>query len=124
MTWGEWLLVVAAGAVGAPLRYVVDTLVSDRSGGTFPVGTLVVNLTGSFALGVLTGLVLYHGVGQAPRLVAGTGLLGAYTTFSTFSLETVSLAESGEIGLALRNVAASVFAGTLAAAAGWSLAGL
>ncbi len=124
MTWWEWLLVIAAGAVGAPLRYVVDTLVSDRSGGAFPLGTLAVNLTGSFALGVLTGLVLDHGVGQAPRLVAGTGLLGAYTTFSTFSLETVALAEAGEIGLALRNAALSVFAGTLAAAAGWGLAAL
>jgi CrcB protein len=124
MTWWEWLLVVAAGAVGAPLRYVVDTLVSDRSDGMFPLGTLAVNLSGCFALGVVTGLVLDHGVGQAPRLVAGTGLLGAYTTFSTFSLETVTLAEAGEIGLALRNTALSVLAGTLAAAAGWGLAAL
>jgi fluoride exporter len=124
MAWWEWLLVFAAGAVGAPLRCVVDTLVSDRSRGTFPLGTLAVNLTGSFALGVLTGLVLDHGVGQAPRLVAGTGLLGAYTTFSTFSLETVALAEAGEIGLAVRNATLSVFGGTLAAAAGWGLAAL
>ena len=124
MRWWEWILVVAAGAVGAPLRYVADTLVSDRFGGTFPLGTLVVNLTGSFLLGVLTGLVLYHGVGQSSRLVAGTGLLGAYTTFSTFTLETVTLVESGELGLALRNVGLSVFAGTIAAAAGWGLVAL
>ena len=124
MRWWEWVLVVAAGAVGAPLRYVIDTIVSDRSDGTFPFGTLVVNLSGSFLLGVLTGLVLYHGVGQSSRLVTGTGLLGAYTTFSTFSLETVTLAETGEVGLALRNAGLSVLAGTLAAAAGWGLAAL
>ena len=124
MRWWEWVLVVAAGAAGAPLRYVIDTIVSDRSDGTFPFGTLVVNLSGSFLLGVLTGLVLYHGVGQSARLVAGTGLLGAYTTFSTFSLETVTLAETGEVGLALRNGGLSVLAGTLAAAAGWGLAAL
>ena len=124
MTWWEWLLVGVAGAVGAPLRYIVDTVVSARTDGEFPFGTMTVNLSGSFALGVLTGLVLYHGVGKAPNLVAGTGLLGAYTTFSTFSFETVSLVEAGEAGLALRNAVISVLGGTLAAAAGWGLAAL
>ncbi|HEX4865820.1 MAG TPA: fluoride efflux transporter CrcB [Acidimicrobiales bacterium] len=124
MPWWEWLLVGAAGAVGAPLRYLVDTLVSARGAGEFPFGTMTVNLSGSFALGVLTGLVLYHGVGTAPNLVAGTGVLGAYTTFSTFSLETLSLAEAGEVKLAVRNAVISVFGGTLAAAAGWGLAAL
>ena len=124
MPWWEWLLVGVAGAVGAPLRYMVDTVVSGRAGGEFPFGTMTVNLSGSFALGVLTGLVLYHGVGAAPNLIAGTGVVGAYTTFSTFSLETVSLVEAGEAGLAIRNVVVSVLGGTLAAAAGWGLATL
>lgn len=124
MPWWEWLLVGVAGAVGAPLRYMVDTVVSARAEGQFPLGTMTVNLSGSFALGVLTGLVLYHGVGAAPNLIAGTGVVGAYTTFSTFSLETLSLVEAGEAGLALRNAVVSVLGGTLAAAAGWGLAAL
>ena len=124
MPWWEWLLVGVAGAVGAPLRYMVDTVVSARAGGQFPLGTMTVNLSGCFALGVLTGLVLYHGVGAAPNLIAGTGVVGAYTTFSTFSLETLSLVEAGEAGLAFRNAVVSVLGGTLAAAAGWGLAAL
>lgn len=124
MPWWEWLLVGTAGAVGAPLRYMVDTLVSARAEGEFPLGTMTVNLSGSFALGVLTGLVLYHGVGAAPNVIAGTGVVGAYTTFSTFSLETLSLVEAGEVGLALRNAVISVLGGTLAAAGGWGLAAL
>lgn len=124
MSWWEWLLVAAAGALGAPLRYVIDSLVSDRGDGVFPVGTMVVNLSGSFLLGVLTGLALYHGVGDVPKRIVGTGLLGAYTTFSTFSLETIALAEAGESNLAVRNAVSSVLAGSLAAAAGWGLAAL
>lgn len=124
MSWWEWLLVAAAGALGASLRYVIDSLVSDRWDGVFPVGTMVVNLSGCFLLGVLTGLALYHGVGDVPKRIVGTGLLGAYTTFSTFSLETIALAEAGESNLAVRNAVSSVLAGSLAAAAGWGLAAL
>jgi CrcB protein len=124
MSWWEWLLVAVAGAVGAPLRYMIDTVVSERAEGVFPAGTMVVNLSGCFLLGVLTGLVLYHGVGDTAHRVVGTGLLGAYTTFSTFSLETVALAEAGETGLAAWNLVGSLLAGTLAAAAGWALAAL
>ena len=114
----------AAGAVGAPLRYVVDTKVSERAQAVFPHGTLVVNVTGSFLLGVLTGLALDHGLGSAAQLAVGTGFLGAYTTFSTFALESLSLLQAGERGLAARNVAGSVAAGLLAAAVGWALASL
>jgi CrcB protein len=124
MSWWEWLLVAAAGAVGAPLRYVIDTAVSERLAGEFPGGTMVVNISGSFLLGVITGLGLYHGLHDLPKRVLGTGLLGAFTTFSTFSLETVALLEAGETGLALWNAFGSVLAGALAAAAGWALAAL
>jgi len=124
MTWWEWSLVGVAGAVGAPLRYVVDVLVSERSAGAFPLGTMVVNVSGSFVLGLITGLAMYHGLAKSAEEVLGTGLIGAYTTFSTFSLETLQLAEDGEIQAALVNVAASVLAGGLAAAAGMALAGL
>lgn len=124
MTWWQWLLVAAAGSVGAPARYLLDTVVSDRVAAMFPYGTLVVNVSGSFALGVLTGLALDHGLGTTAQLVLGTGLLGAYTTFSTFTLETVSLLQSGETQAAVRNAAGSVLVGAGAAAAGWALAAL
>ena len=124
MTWWEWLLVGVAGAVGAPLRYIVDTLVSDRVEGTFPLGTLTVNVSGSFALGLLSGLVIYHGLSASPNLILGTGLIGAYTTFSTFSFETIALVEEGEGGLAILSVVANGLAGAGAAAAGLALAAL
>jgi fluoride exporter len=124
MTWWQWVLVGLAGAVGAPLRYVVDTLVSARVEGAFPFGTLVVNLSGSFALGLLSGLAIYHGLPGTPKLIVGTGLVGAYTTFSTFSFETVALLEEGETRLAARNVAVSVLLGAAAAGAGLALAAL
>jgi CrcB protein len=124
MTWWEWLLVGVAGAVGAPLRYVVDTLVSDRVEGTFPLGTLTVNVSGSFALGLLSGLVIYHGLSSSPNLILGTGLIGAYTTFSTFSFETIALLEEGEGRLAVLSVVGNALAGAGAAAAGLALAAL
>lgn len=124
MHWWEWLLVAATGACGAALRYVVDTVVSDRVAAIFPYGTLVVNVSGSFVLGLITGLSLDHGLDATTQLAIGTGLIGAYTTFSTFALESWSLAQAGEGAAALRNVVGSVLAGTLAAAAGWALASL
>jgi CrcB protein len=124
MTGWQWVLVGLAGAAGAPLRYVVDTLIADRVGGAFPFGTLVVNVSGSFGLGLLSGLAIYHGLSGTPRLVVGTGLIGAYTTFSTFSFETIALFEEGEAHLAARNVALSALAGGLAAAAGLAVAAL
>jgi CrcB protein len=124
MSWWQWLLVALAGAVGAPLRYVVDTLVSDRVDGTFPFGTLVVNVSGSFVLGGLSGLAIYHGLPATPKLIVGAGLVGAYTTFSTFGFETVALLEAGEVGLAARNVVLSAVVGAAAAAAGLALAAL
>lgn len=85
------LVVALAGGVGAGLRYVVDRLLTPAPGGRFPVGILVVNVSGSFALGVITGL----GTAVDPELslVLGLGLLGGYTTFSTVSVETVLLAQ-------------------------------
>jgi fluoride exporter len=124
MIWWQWLLVGLAGAVGAPLRYVVDTIISRRVEGAFPLGTLAVNVSGSFVLGLLSGLAIYHGLPGTPRLVLGTGLVGAYTTFSTFSLETVALVEEGETRLAAGNVVSNAFAGAAAAAAGLALAAL
>ena len=113
--------IALAGAVGAPARYLLDGFVQDRSAGSFPWGTFVVNVAGCFVLGVLTGLTVQQGFHGAPRLWLATGLCGAFTTFSTFTWETVRLVEEGEVLQAVWNVTGSVVTGLLAAAAGMSL---
>lgn len=115
------LLVVAlAGGVGAGLRYIVDRLVPARGG--FPVGVLLVNLSGSLALGVLTGL----GAVIAPQLglVLGLGLLGGYTTFSTVSVESVLLAERGRWRDAAADLLGTLLLSVAAAAAGLGVGAL
>jgi len=108
---------VVAGAIGAPLRYLVDAKVSRQ-----PWGTFVINVTGSFVLGLITGAVLYHAFPNTPKVILGTGLCGAYTTFSTFTFETVRLVEEGDTWAAARYLLASVIVGVAAAAAGLAIA--
>ncbi|HVW33848.1 MAG TPA: CrcB family protein, partial [Acidimicrobiia bacterium] len=96
--------------------------VADRIGGPFPWGTFIINVTGSFLLGLLTGLGLSHGFPKVPRLVLGTGFCGAYTTFSTFTFESVRLLEEGTATEALRNALATLLTGSVAAAAGLAVA--
>lgn len=115
------LSVGLAAAVGAPLRYVVDRLVQSRSRGAFPWGTFLVNVSGSFLLGLLTGLTLHHGLDPDVRTIIGSGMLGAYTTFSTFGYETIRLLEDGSFLQATLNAAGSLTLGLLAAAAGLGL---
>jgi len=122
MSGPAWIAFAVAAAIGAPARYLVEGLVQGRTGGRFPWGTLVVNVSGCFLLGLLTGLGLYHGLSATARTVLGTGGLGAYTTFSTFTAATVGLLEEGETGAALGNVAASILVGLAAAATGLALA--
>jgi fluoride exporter len=119
-----WAGFVIAAAVGAPLRYVVDSYVGERAQGVFPWGTFVVNVSGSLLLGVLTGLALYHAFPQTSKVILGTGFLGSYTTFSTFSFETVRLVEEGAMGQALRNAFGTLVIGAGAAAVGLALAAL
>jgi CrcB protein len=116
--------IAIAGAVGAPARYLLDGYVQDRSAGTRPLGTLVINATGSLVLGFLAGLGLYHVFPSTPHTILGTGFCGAYTTFSTFTYETVRLAEDGERRGAAGNVVASLLLPALAAALGLALAAL
>ena len=97
------LWVALAGGVGAVARFVLDGLVRSRVAASFPVGTVLVNVTGSFVLGVVTGLTLAQVVPEDLRLVVGTGFCGGYTTFSTASFETVRLVEQRRVGLALLN---------------------
>jgi CrcB protein len=106
------ILIGLGGFAGAIARYLVDTEISARLGHVFPFGTLMVNLTGSFALGLLVALGAERGILPAdirgPVLI---GFLGAYTTFSTYMLESWRLIETGTIGLAAVNLFGSVALG-------------
>ncbi|MFD6563951.1 fluoride efflux transporter CrcB [Micromonospora profundi] len=112
------LLIALGAAVGAPLRYLVDRAVQSRHDSAFPWGTLTVNVAGSLLLGLLVGLP----AGPAVSALLGTGFCGALTTYSTFSYETLCLAQTGKRLLALANVMLSVAAGLAAAVAGYALA--
>lgn len=110
-----WIGLGALGALGALGRFTVDAAVSARWSSDFPFGTLAVNLSGGFALGVLVGL----GVAGDAILVLGTGLLGGYTTFSTWMFEAERLAEDGEWRLMWLNLAAPMVAGLAVTGLGW-----
>ena len=114
-----WPLIGIAGALGAVGRVLVGSIVEGRTTARFPVGTLAVNLTGSVVLGVLAGA----GLAGTPMLLAGTGLIGSYTTFSTLVYETERLAEEGDGLPAVLNLAGSLVLGLAAAAAGWLIGG-
>jgi CrcB protein len=116
--------VALAGGFGAVARSVVHSLVQSRVGGRFPLGTVVINLTGSLVLGFLAGLVIYQGMDPDVRTIVGTGFLGGYTTFSSYSYETLGLIEDRAPVAALGNAIGSVVAGLAAAAAGLALATL
>jgi len=114
-----WIGVGVFGAAGAYARFAVAAAVTARRPGDFPSGTFVVNLTGGFALGVLTGA----GITGAALFVLGTGFMGGYTTFSTWMVETQRLGEDAELGLAGAYLLGSMLAGLAATGAGWALAG-
>jgi CrcB protein len=113
----QWIGVACCGALGAVTRFRVDSAVSARLPGDFPLGTLVVNLTGSFGLGILVGAAVSHDV----AFLLGTGFAGGYTTFSTWMVESERLGEAGSVELLLRNLWLSMLLGLAAAAAGFSL---
>ena len=121
MTLSLVLVVAAGGFVGAPSRYLVDRAVSDRLESDLPWGTFAINLSGALLLGLLTGLSLAHHLPSTAMTLLGTGFCGAYTTFSTFTFETVTLLEEGQILKATGNVLASLAAGLAGAAAGVAL---
>ncbi|MFD8690242.1 fluoride efflux transporter CrcB [Streptomyces sp. NPDC059651] len=118
----NWLLVIIGAAVGAPLRYLTDRAVQARHDTVFPWGTFAVNVSGCLALGLLTGAVAAGAASSHLQLLLGTGLCGALTTYSTFSYETLRLAEGGARFYAAANAVASVVAGLGAAFAGVALA--
>jgi fluoride exporter len=118
----NWLLVIVGAMVGAPLRYLTDRMVQSRHDTVFPWGTFTVNVVGCLILGLLTGAVTAGHVPSQVQLLIGTGLCGALTTYSTFSYETLRLAEEGAGFFAAVNVVASVVAGLGAAFTGAAVA--
>lgn len=115
------LLVLLGGAIGAPARYLTDLYVRERTGSDFPWGTMTVNAVGSLVLGLLVGAAASGVLPGWVLTLAGTGFCGALTTFSTFSYETVRLAENGRWRAATGNVIASLAVGLVAVSAGWAL---
>lgn len=114
--WRDIALVAAGGALGALARFAVSTAVPRLE---FPWHTLLVNLAGSLVLGFL---FLDHGMEHPWRLAVAVGFLGAFTTLSTYSVETIELWRTEQIGLALANIAANGLGGPVMAVAGWRLA--
>jgi CrcB protein len=113
------ILVMLCGGCGAVARFVIDGLVQSRVSSEFPLGTLLVNLSGCFLLGLLVGLHASH----RATLLLGTATLGSYTTFSTWMLETHRPVEDGESGLAWLNITISLVGGLAFAALGRLIGG-
>lgn len=111
----DFILVGLGGVFGAVLRYVVSKVVAERAGTSFPLGTWLVNITGAFLLSFLIGIAAQGIIGKELGLALTTGFLGAYTTFSTFSYETVRQIQDGEFMTAMVYVLFSVIFGLAAA---------
>jgi len=118
-----WLAVAVGGAAGAACRYIVDFVVSQRSGGVFPWGTWTVNMAGSVLLGLLAGLAAGRVDSPLWQVAATGGFCGAFTTFSTLMYETLQLIERRAWWEAWWNLASQVV-GVAAAACGWLLSTL
>lgn len=118
MTVSLFLVVALGGLIGAPSRYLLDRAISMRIESDLPWGTFAINITGSLLLGFLTGLSINGNLPLIDKDLLGTGFCGAYTTFSTFTYETIRLLEDGRVLDAIGNVLVSVAAGLAAAAAG------
>lgn len=110
------LFVFIGGGLGSGARYLIATWMADRFGAAFPWGTLTVNVVGSFAIGLIATLADEAGsVGPGARVFLVVGVLGGFTTFSSFSLETLRLAEDNEIARAAGNIAANLAVALLSA---------
>ena len=120
---GLWLGIFAGGGVGACLRVALMLAIDPRTGSTFPWGLLAVNGLGCFTIGLIATFADEAGwLGENARAFAVTGILGGFTTFSSFGLDTLRLANAGQLGMAGFNVAASLGLALLGVAAGVALA--
>jgi CrcB protein len=115
------VLTFLAGATGAVTRFLLDAWTKQRWQSPFPLATVLINITGSFIIGVLAGVVLFGGQSSAWQTVLGTGFCGGYTTFSTASFETVRLIQQGRRGLALLNAVISLVLSVAACGLGLAL---
>lgn len=123
----SYIWVALGGAIGTAARYWLSGVVAQSFGETFPWGTLIINVTGSFVIGFFAALTGPDGrlfVGSNARQFVMIGMCGGYTTFSSFSLQTLNLANSGEWFRAIANVGLSVMLCLIAVWAGVVLAGL
>jgi CrcB protein len=118
------LLVMIGGAIGSALRYLIGRLSLSLFGPGFPWGTLAANVFGGLAMGVLAGTLLrvMPANGEQWRLFIGVGVIGGFTTFSTFSLETVNMIQRGDVGTAATYVSVSVVGAIAAWFAGLAVA--
>lgn len=122
ITVTKLILVFIGGGLGAMSRFFLTTTLAGKLG-NFPLGTLVANLSGSFLMGLLVGILAGRASLQSVRLFVAVGFLGGFTTFSSFSAETIALIQHGQIFSATANVLVSVAAGLLACAIGLKIGG-
>lgn len=116
------LLVGAVSGFGAVARYALDTGITRRYGGRFPLGTLAVNVLGSLLLGLVTGLGVHQGFPTSPAVVLSAGFCSGFTTWSTYVWETLALVESDAALAAAANLLGSLSLGLAAAALGYGVA--
>ena len=117
----KYILLATGGAIGTILRYSMSGLTYRLVNSVFPWGTIVVNLTGSFAIGLLWGFFEINNISSNMRNFIFIGVLGGFTTFSTYALESLSLFRDGEIKLAMTNLLISNVCGLLLVFAGFML---
>jgi CrcB protein len=121
------ILALAVGlgaALGAVARFLVDQAISRRLRTMFPAGTWFINISGSFVLGLLAGPATRHGLAVSAVAILGTGVCGGYTTFSTFTFDSVRLMREGSGNVALANLLGSIAAGLAATALGLGIGAL
>lgn len=118
------VVVAIAGGAGAIARYVADGVIQDRTSGVLPLGTMTVNVVGSFVMGIVTGVLVFHGAGATVVAVVGTGFCGGLTTFSAFTWETLRLIEERQPRAAALNALGGLVASLTAAALGLALGAL
>ena len=118
-----WLAIAVGGAVGAAARHAVNVALHARYGSLFPWGTVTANVVGCFAIGLLAGAVAAGRIhlGESARAFVFVGVLGGFTTFSSFGLDTLTLVKGGALLPALLNVAAHVLVGLGAVWVGFGL---